>query len=301
MRQNCELHSSHDVRHRSRFRVLRASIRCKSEPCPKTSAGLRSDMDKSPESKEEPIIPGLYKMGAFVLFLVWLTTLVVLVFAGSKVDKAASIGDAFGSLNALFSILALSAAIAGTLIQGKEFRKQVEEMTKSSVEMEKQTLTYQAQLKELQMHSSILQEQLHQEKLRSMISELPLFSGELVEAKPPALYVNFTNEGAAIYDVFFSVRRDDLARIGISTNYQHENTTYLPRLKSAEIVFLVFTFEVLKQPVLPLYLTAEYTLQSGARLAECIEIVNGKMPLTKRDKQISTLDGNIRHTKVRAG
>lgn len=139
--------------------------------------------------------------GLLGIILIWLfTALVLLTLSSDKehIERAAHAGDAFGFINSLFSTLALMAAIAGIVIQGKEFRHQLEEMTKSAAELEKQTEIYREQLEEAKQQTDVLLGQRTDVEIHRAIESLPFFVARLEEHYDGA-QLTIRNHASAVY------------------------------------------------------------------------------------------------------
>lgn len=151
--------------------------------------------------RTEPLVPLGFWFALLGIILIWLfTALVLLTLSSDKehIERAALAGDAFGFINSLFSTLALMAAIAGIVIQGKEFRHQLEEMTKSAAELEKQTEIYREQLKEAKQQTEVLLGQRRDVEIHRAIESLPFFIARLEEHHDGA-QLTIRNHDSAVF------------------------------------------------------------------------------------------------------
>jgi predicted histidine transporter YuiF (NhaC family) len=245
---------------------------------------------------DEPIIPQYFTLGGMLLVVGWISALITFLLVSldkPSLEKAASIGDAFGSINSLFSILALLAAIAGTLIQGKEFRKQLEEMSKSAAEMEKQTATYEAQLVQLKAQTDLLKEQLFQEKLSGRLRDLPFFFVDRVHFKESNVSINVTHHGATIFNVSACITSSGFRTNGLRTS--SGVTNHISRLVSNDSFDVCSGHDHDNSNIpWPIFLEIEYFLSSGEAMCETLMIQNNCKATSNRCAQALEIEKVLR-------
>ena len=98
-------------------------------------------------------------IAAILILILWTTTPIVLYWMYGDLNKMSLFGDSFGSINALFSGLALAAIIFTVYQQHQELSLQREELKLQREEMKasREELAKQAEAQQLSLEASLVQ------------------------------------------------------------------------------------------------------------------------------------------------
>jgi hypothetical protein len=160
-------------------------------------------MHKEPENPiNQSIIPHWFWILFIIILATWLLgPRIVHILGGSEPPKnAGEFGDQFGVINALFSGLAFLGVLVSIFIQGKEFRSQLREMAKNALEMEKQSCTYQEQLKVFQLQNDLLSRQLVNTQVEERLAAQP-FIVLKCNSQGRLLFLTAQNYGSIAYGI----------------------------------------------------------------------------------------------------
>ncbi len=133
-----------------------------------------------------------------ILLVAWISTPFVVQGTYGSAKTAGEFGDLFGSINALFSALALLSVVYAIFLQMDELKLQREELETSRKELSNQTKIISAQLE-------TMNQALHFERTIEFQKAEPFFRANGGGSNTDYHHVHILNDGASVADVRFVV------------------------------------------------------------------------------------------------
>lgn len=178
---------------------------------------------------------------ASVVLGAWLATPFVIRWLYPELEEQGQFGDMYGSINALFSGLALGGAIIAIILQSQELKLQREELVNQREELKNQRQEMERNNELFKKQNEILQKQFDaavavQEaaETKARIARLPQFVHLRNTPAPRTVSIDYRNDGAVAYDLQFSL---ELPECGFKVLSQP-----MPRLEAGRTISIVFGF-----------------------------------------------------------